>query len=237
MIFLLVLWLFVVQPVHAQNVPSQYQIEGQIQDGDLICSEGGVYKACAQSYDQGIYGVYIENPPIVMENLDLKAGKTIATAGKVTVRVSGSIKKGDFITSSTTAGVGQKATISGFVLGVAQEDLSGGEGKILVAIGPKPALIISSAKTNLLQTIKEALQSPTLTPLASLRYLLAAIIAAAAFILGFWYFGRVAKSGIEALGRNPMAGRMIQLGVVFNLFLTILIMASGLLIAYLILVL
>ncbi|KKU82490.1 MAG: hypothetical protein UY11_C0046G0010, partial [Candidatus Amesbacteria bacterium GW2011_GWC2_47_8] len=41
----------------------------------------------------------------------------------------------------------------------------------------------------------------------------------------------------EAVGRNPLAGRLIQLSVVLNLLLTALIMGSGLVIAYLILVL
>ena len=107
----------------------------------------------------------------------------------------------------------------------------------MVAIGAKQAFIALSTKGNLLETVRQALLSPTLTPLASLRYVLASIMAVGAFILGFWYFGRVAKTGVEAIGRNPLAGRTIQLGVILNLLLTGVIMASGLVVAYLILVL
>jgi hypothetical protein len=72
--------------------------------------------------------------------------------------------------------------------------------------------------------------------LASLRYLLAIIVAVMAFGLGFVYFGRVAKGGVEALGRNPLAGRAIQLSVLMNLILTVAIMVGGLVLAYIILI-
>ena len=238
---LLILLVILILPIKvaAQNVPSQYQIEGQVQDGDIICQANGAYKACDQEYDQAIYGVYIENPPLLLENTAVE-GQAVMTGGMVTVRVNtdnGAVKKGDFITSSKTAGVGQKATVSGYVLGIAMGDLESGEGKVPMSIGARVALITNTTRGNLFQTIKDALLSPTLTPLASLRYVLAAIIASAAFVLGFWYFGRVAKTGVEAVGRNPLAGRLIQLSVVLNLLLTALIMGSGLVIAYLILVL
>ena len=192
------------------------------------------------AYDGNIYGVYVAEPALALENLSLTDAKTVATSGKAYVRVSdanGQVKKGDYVTSSDKEGVGQKATKSGYVMGTALEDAEVGESKVLVAIAAKQAFVTLSTKGNLLETIKDAILSPTLTPLASLRYILAAIMASAAFILGFWYFGRVAKSGVEAVGRNPLAGRLIQFSVILNLILTALIMGSGLLIAYLILVL
>ena len=57
------------------------------------------------------------------------------------------------------------------------------------------------------------------------------------FALGIWYFGRVARSGVEAIGRNPLATRAIQLGVILNLLLTLVILLVGIALAYLILVL
>ena len=190
---------------------------------------------CNMAYDGNIYGVYVAEPALALENLSLTDAKTVATSGKAYVRVSdanGQVKKGDYVTSSDKEGVGQKATKSGYVMGTALEDAEVGESKVLVAIAAKQAFVTLSTKGNLLETIKDAILSPTLTPLASLRYILAAIMASAAFILGFWYFGRVAKSGVEAVGRNPLAGRLIQFSVILNLILTALIMGSGLVIAY-----
>ncbi|KKW09541.1 MAG: hypothetical protein UY47_C0014G0004 [Parcubacteria group bacterium GW2011_GWB1_49_7] len=244
MIFLLLFFLLSVTPVKAQSagqgVAVAVSVVGEVVDGDIVCNYTGEIKRCNTTYDGSIYGVSVDEPALALENLSLTDAKTVATSGKAYVRVSdtnGQVKKGDYVTSSDQEGIGQKASKSGYVVGTALEDADAGESLILVAIGAKQAFVNLETRGNLLETIKEALLSPTLTPLASLRYILAAFMAVAAFVLGFWYFGRVAKSGIEALGRNPLASRLIQLGVVFNLFLTALIMGSGLLIAYLILVL
>ncbi len=244
MFLLLIFFLVVVTPVRAQTVGQgvavAISVTGEVVDGDVVCNYTGEIKRCNMAYDGNIYGVYVAEPALALENLSLTDAKTVATSGKAYVRVSdanGQVKKGDYVTSSDKEGVGQKATKSGYVMGTALEDAEVGESKVLVAIAAKQAFVTLSTKGNLLETIKDAILSPTLTPLASLRYILAAIMASAAFILGFWYFGRVAKSGVEAVGRNPLAGRLIQFSVILNLILTALIMGSGLLIAYLILVL
>ncbi|KKU02758.1 MAG: hypothetical protein UY06_C0044G0003 [Candidatus Amesbacteria bacterium GW2011_GWA2_47_70] len=246
MFLLLVLFLIAAAPVRAQSVGQgvavAISVTGEVVDGDVVCSYVGEIKRCNTAYDGNIYGVYVAEPALALENLSLTNAKTIATSGKAYVRVNeagGQIKKGDYVTSSAIPGVGQKAAKSGYVIGTALEDAdAGADSKIMVAIGAKQAFVTLQNKGgNLLETIKDAILAPTLTPLASLRYVLAATIASAAFILGFWYFGRVAKSGVEAVGRNPLAGRLIQFNVILNLLLTVLIMGSGLLIAYLILVL
>jgi hypothetical protein len=70
-----------------------------------------------------------------------------------------------------------------------------------------------------------------------MRYLAAVLTTAVAFALGFFFFGRHGKAGIEALGRNPLAARTIGIGMAINIFLTVVVMGVGLLIAYMILVL
>lgn len=238
----LILLIMLVSPIkiEAQGMAVAIPVTGEVVDGDIVCNYVGEIKRCNTAYDNNIYGVYVAEPALALENLSLTDAKTVATSGKAYVRVSdanGQVKKGDYVTSSDKEGIGQKAVKSGYVLGTALEDAEGPESKILLAIGAKQAFVIPQSGSNLLETIKDAILAPTLTPLASLRYVLAVVMAAAAFILGFWYFGRVAKSGVEAVGRNPLAGRMIQFSVILNLLLTGLIMGSGLLIAYLILVL
>lgn len=215
----------------------------EVRDGDIICSTDQGQALCTEQYAVNMSGVYSQSPAITFENTTLENGKTVVSYGKTVVRVStanGEIKKGNFVTSSTQAGVGQLADKSGNILGVALEDYTNSDtsavGTILVAISIRPAIVATTSRGNLLETLKEGLLAPTLTPLASLRYVLAIIIALAAFILGFIYFGRVAKSGVEAIGRNPLAGRMIQLNVILNLALTVAIMAGGLLLAYVILI-
>ena len=241
----LIMFLLLVSPASAQeNVSSgvafSVSVEGDLEDGDILCSESGSPVRCDSPYSTAIIGIYAANPAILLDNLALQDGKPIISSGKAYVRATtaenGPIRTGDYITTSSQAGMGQKADKSGYVLGVALQDLDN-DGRVLVNMGIRPVFISSSQRSNLIETAREALLAPYLTPLASLRYLLAAIASAASFILGFIYFGRVASRGVEAVGRNPLAGRVIQFSVILNLTLTVGIMAAGLVVAYLILVL
>ncbi len=219
-----------------------------IQDGDLIAASEGGYKRASYPYQPSIYGVVTENPAVYLENgdNDSNIGKTypVITNGKAFVRVStsnGEIKKNDFITSTEAPGVGGKAISNGYVLGTALEDFKASNtkevGRILVYINPHFNATFVAVRENLIQTLKNISSSPTLSPLTSLRYVLAAIIAVGSFIMGFVQFGRIVKTGIEALGRNPLASIFIQVSVLMNVVLTIGIVLAGLAIAYLILAL
>jgi len=212
-------------------------------DGSIISSSTKGYILSSVSYDPSIYGVITEDPSVFIENVNLSGTKPVITSGKAYVTVStinGEIEVNDFITTSEIKGVGQKAKINGFVLGTALEGYSEPDrnkiGKILVSINPRYNAAFT-AQGNLLQLLRSGLDAFPLAPLASFRYILAAIIVIITFVLGFMYFGKVARTGVEALGRNPLAGRSITLGILFNLILTLAIMAIGLAIAYLILVL
>jgi F0F1-type ATP synthase membrane subunit c/vacuolar-type H+-ATPase subunit K len=66
---------------------------------------------------------------------------------------------------------------------------------------------------------------------------MAFIIGFSSVVTGFIYFGKVARSGVEALGRNPLAARLIQFGIFINLLLTFGIMLLGGVIAYVIIIL
>lgn len=225
----------------AVSVPMS--IEG-LEDGMVICTTKDGYKLCDSEYDVSTFGVYSAQPAVVLANTSLIDGKAVVSNGKAYVLVTnlnGQIKRGDFLTSSNLPGYAQLADKSGNILGVALEDFTnteqGAKFKILAQIGIRPAIVATSARGNLIESLKQGLLAPTLTPLASLRYLLAVLVAVISFTLGFIYFGKVAKSGVEAIGRNPLAGKLIQLNVIFNLLLTALIMGGGLVVAYLILIL
>lgn len=212
----------------------------QVEDGQIICSTSEGNELCNLDYDSTILGVVSTDPATFIENKALEGSFPMFTSGKVFVRVNndnGNINVGDFITSSKTPGVGQKATRSGYVVGSALQTYDGsGEGKILASIGIRPAIVTEGIRGNLLETLRDGLASVYLTPLNALRYILAMIVTIVAFTLGFMYFGRVAKTGVEAVGRNPLASRAIHLSVVFNVVLTVVIMGAGLALAYLILI-
>lgn len=215
-----------------------------VKDGNIIVSTPKGYGLTATAYDSNMYGVYTEVPAIFLENTDEAESKPVTTSGKAYVLVSsigGNIKKNDFITTSTISGVGQKATRNGMILGTALEDYSNSNqnatGKILVAVNPHFNASFADTKTNVLEVLRNASDPTTLTQLTSLRYVIAAGIALISFGIGFVYFGRVTSSGVEALGRNPLASRMIQFNLILNLILMVVIICVGLGLGYMILIL
>ena len=215
-----------------------------IKDGNIIVSTPKGYGMTNLAYDSNMYGVYTEAPGVFLQNTADPLAKPVLPSGKVYVLVAsinGNIKKNDFITTSTIAGVGQKATRNGMILGTALADYNNSDqkatGKILVAVNPHFNASFTDTKTNVLEVLRNASDPTTLTQATSLRYVLAAGIVLIAFGIGFVYFGKVTATGAEALGRNPLASRMIQLNLVLNLVLMIVIIVAGLGIGYMILIL
>lgn len=211
-------------------------------DGDIVCALKNGYTPCKDSYDSGIYGVINDNPIGSVELLG--GGRLVNTTGTVKVNVTtanGNINVGDFVTSSSVSGIGQLAIHNGYVLGLAQEEYSESDttkvGQVLVSISIHPTIGISDSKTDLFRTIREGLLSAQISPLATLRYLTAALMVILGFVLGFVYFGRIAKAGVEAIGRNPLSSRTIMFGLVLHILLMTAIVVAGLGIGYLILTL
>lgn len=216
----------------------------EAQDGDIVCTYPDGVRRCNEEYDTAIYGVISDNPAASIVDSDLKGARLVITDGVVAVRVSsinGNINEGDFVTSSKISGVGQKATRNGYVVGKAlegyQSDNPQAVSKIQILVNIYPTGGLSGPRGNLLQFIRQGLTVPVFEPVESLRYLLAVAIVVISFTLGMVYFGRASRAGIEAIGRNPLAKRVIQITVVLNIVLTIVIVLVGLGIAYLILIL
>jgi len=212
------------------------------QDGQIVCGGGGGVRLCEADYDTNILGV-VTNAPIAAMESDSIEGVMVVGSGQARVLVSGAggnIEVGDLVTSSTRAGIGRKATGRGYVVGTALTAVafSGSE-----EVRTVPVLLnvhidagTTDGRTNLISTLKTIQASPVLSPLDSLRYALAALMVLVAFLMGFMYFGRMARAGVEAMGRNPLAARQIQVNVIVNSVVTVTIIVAGLGIAYLILV-
>lgn len=229
----------------ASGIASSADIGDSATPGDIVSLTKAGFKLSKISYDSSIYGVVTSKATIVLTEKQVsKNSKLVVKTGKALINVTsanGTIKKNDFITSSAKAGVGQKATTNGFIVGVALEDYTQKDpkavGEVLATIDPRYNISFTDAGTNLLNFLQNAGSASFLSPLASLRYLIAALVAGLTFVLGFLFFGRVASKGVEALGRNPLAAAMIQASVILNVLLAALIILVGLAIAYFILVL
>lgn len=229
--------------VDSLGVAIPLDLDIEVQGGDVLCSYEGGITLCDDIYDPAIYGVVTDSPPVSFTSEDLPGAPLAVQTGDVIIRVNsanGNISAGDLVTTSTTPGVAQKATVNGFVIGTALEDYSSDDpnavGEILVAMNIHPTSSFVGSRSNLVSNIRQALSAPVVAPLDSFRYLLAFIIALISFALGFVYFGRVVRTGVEAIGRNPLASRSIQATVLVNIVITIVIVVTGLAIALLILI-
>ncbi|MEF8847031.1 MAG: hypothetical protein V5A57_01190 [Candidatus Paceibacterota bacterium] len=204
--------------------------------GDIITkSDLGLVRA-DKPYDKNILGVVGKKPAIVFN----RPGTTtlpIVTQGEVLVKVSdanGEVTQGDYITSSEQPGVGQKATESGFVLGKALEDLNTNQAKIRVLLGAQHVNMGDTSTLGIMEgigwNILQGAQQPENFP-EMLRYLFALLIGGGSFLLGFLSFVRTLQGGVQAVGRNPLAKRAIQMSLILNLIGIIILTGAGLALA------
>lgn len=214
-----------------------------VRDGDVISSTEGGYMLTKSSYDPRLFGVVTINPAIEFNTNEEGRRYPVVSDGNTFVNLStinGSVKKGDAITSSPIPGVGMKATESGYILGYALEDFSSDDPREIKRVKVEIdkqffAPLNSGPKSKLLDIFRLSAIATYEKPLTVLRYLVAGIVVVLAFIIGFLSFGRMASIGIEALGRNPLAAKMIQFGIVLNVLITIMIIGAGLTIGFFIL--
>lgn len=227
-----------ITPVHAQaqgvSLTTLYPIaDPKAIDGDiLITSSKGLVRANV-SYSSKMFGILQTTPLMVYTTPDLK-GKPVIRDGVAEVNVTnegGTIKAGDYISSSPTAGKGQKIIQSAYILGVALEDMHGKSDKIRVAINIQYAELTNTKSVLRLldafniaafQTVKDPERASQFV-----SYTGAALVIIASLILSFAIFARSITKSIEAIGRNPLAKNAIQLSILINAGLTILTILIG----------
>ncbi len=218
--------------------------DSNAKDGSIISLKDGNYYLSNIESDPNLYGVLSDGTSVSIEDINMNNSHLVVSSGDADVLVTtknGKIKAGDFITSSPKDGVGMKALKSGQIVGIAAQNFEADNpdevGKILVYLNIHSQFVNLSSSTNVLTALKSGLDMNILGPLISLRYILAALVAAISFVIGFGSFGKISGSSVEALGRNPLASSHIRRIVFFNFLLTFVIMFAGLVVAYLILIL
>jgi hypothetical protein len=233
-------------PSHAQlsslGIANYLEIPtGNIEDGSIIVLSSKNYILSKAPYDPNIIGVVNLTPAVSIKSDTTRKGYPVVSIGTVATKVNGTngeIRKGDNITTSSVQGTGMKATDSGFVLGEALEGAKFGKATdtklIDVAANPHYVQLNSQLGSSLSDLFKLSKIAAYEKPTKALQYILAAVIIIASFGSGFLIFSKVITKGMEALGRNPLAGRMIQLGIVFNVILIAVIIISGTALAYLV---
>jgi hypothetical protein len=213
-----------------------------VKDGSIVSASLNGATLSIAPYDSQVMGIVSRDAAIILNSSGVKSGVPIISVGTVYVLVStqqGSIKKGDKITTSTVAGVGVKATKDGYILGEALEDYVNTNKKTVDKIAVNLSLNYFNARPTfggtLTDIFKFALLPTKEGPSPIFKYAVAAAVVILSLVLGFISFARTAAKGVEALGRNPSASRIINLGIIFNVFVVIAIALAGLAVAFLIL--
>lgn len=252
-----------VQSANAQitssGIANTYLIEGDILDGDIVSLIPGSDKLTRAivEYDEQMFGVIVLNPEIVYRRVD--EGLPVMRHGEAFVNITtlnGDILSGDYITSSSVPGFGQKATeLAGFVLGkaltsftategaqvrVKDTNVASGQVKLALGIGPaSPVQVRASGgvfgtvrfvTSSLFSTIATSRQAERVV-----RIILAAFIAVLTIFVNFRTFGRNITKGIEGIGRNPLARGTIQSMIILNIILIGGVTLGGILLSLIIL--
>ncbi len=205
--------------------------------GDIISvTKDGLVRS-AVAYDPLMYGV-VSAAPILSVEPKTDTSKSVISTGETDVRVStknGAIEIGDLITGSADVGVGQKATESGYVLGKALKaynDSSVGTIPVAVsisyvAITAKEGTGPAAAAGSFLQRLAEAISNPDKFGIY-LRYLVAGLVGLISVAGGIFAFVRFMNTGLEAIGRNPLARKTIVGGMILSGVVVLVLAASGL---------
>lgn len=229
------------------------------QDGDILSSilDKGLVRTTV-AYDNHLFGVLQKQPLLVLRRVD-QSGQAVSRIGTAQVNVTtlgGEIKPGDYITSSEVPGFGQRAVLSGNIVGIALTSFGEKDGqKITYTVAKEPKQLsagkvvvalqvgyseISYTKLNLqlLDSFTGALFQNVKDPdkfTMIFRYIAAGLSVVAGFFLGFLTFSRSIPKSIEAIGRNPTAEKSIIFGIILSALFTIITIGLGITAAALIL--
>lgn len=230
------------------GVAKYFEVSEQVETGDIISIEEGEYVKSTVEYDSQIVGVVNLNPAISLRFNDSETAVPVLDSGETLVKVTtqgGNIEEGDFITTSETPGVGKKADRPGFTVGVAKQSYSNDNTEevqtITISVLPKYSVYGRGQEGSLQRSILDVFSLSAIatyeSPSVVFRSVVAALVVLISIVFGFFTFGRIATYGIEAVGRNPLAKRTINLSIIINVAITITIILAGITVAYFILAL
>lgn len=250
--------------ISAQNVTQGYLSDQQLQNGIIVrLKPGDPTKVQALKYDEGgdMLGVVVANndAPISLSD-PTKRQSFVAAFGKYDVLVSaqnGPIKPGDYITISSVEGVGMKAgTDQEIILGKAIGSFNGQndiESKVTLSdsLGGKQDVGLKRIQVDITisrnpnytgdttagvpQFLSRAAQMVTNKPVTALRiYACLAVLALCLIVAGMIVYSGV-RTGMTAVGRNPLAKKTIWRNMITVTLMAMIIVIIGVIAVYLLL--
>lgn len=249
----------------AQNVTQSYQSDSALQPGVIVKLKTGdatMVSSLTQENETDMLGVVVaaNDAPVSLSGDQTKQQTYVATYGQYDVLVSnqnGAIKAGDSVTISSIDGVGMKGdNTRQVVLGKAVQPFDGrsdaqststlttSAGKRTVTIGRiqvninvahNPDYHPVTAAAGVPDWLAQAAQVVTDKPVGAARiYAGLAVLVLCSFIAGSLLYAGV-RSGMTAIGRNPLAKRTIVRNLLQVVLISLIIFTIGLIAVYLLL--
>lgn len=247
----------------AQTVTQSYSANSGVQQGMIVMldnKDSGKVDPLTADNIQSMQGVVVAAND---STVTLSNGSTnqvyVATTGTYNVLVSnqnGEIKKGDFITISSLAGIGMRANGDQLlVLGKALQSFDGTTnvsgtarvatttggttnvslGLISVDIGISHNPLMPGATASVPGFLGKTAQNIVNKPVSTSRlYISLVVLLLTVVIVGTFMYGGV-RSGVTAIGRNPLAKSSITKGLLQVTLVGLIIFVMGLFAVYLIL--
>lgn len=244
--------------VVAQSVLQGYNSDENLQKGMLIAIKEGDEKKIVAVTDKNVNkfkGVVVNknDSPVTISSEDQKY--FVASTGPYEVLVTdenGPIKKGNYISISSSSGIGALALESQeYVIGIATSDFNGGgdaigsagdEGRkanvgrinVDVALAKNPNAKVPQ-KDKIPDAVQKFARAVADKPVSNVRiYIGMAIFLAAAAIAGTMLYSGV-RNTIISIGRNPLSKASIYKGLVQVILLALIIFIVGIFGVYLLL--
>ena len=244
----------------AQSITQGYKSSGDVQNGMIVHFKAGVagtVEPLSQKYELSMLGVTVANieSPVSLSN-SAETQVYVATFGEYTVLVStqnGPIKAGDRLSVSSIDGIAMKSDNDRqVILGKALQDFADTSnanghvslkgagsvaiGRILVDVGvARNPGYSADAVANVPTFLVKAARAVSDKPITALRlYSGLAILFVAIVVAGMVLFAG-ARSGMSAVGRNPLAKKSIFKSMISVVLMALIIVSLGLVAVYLLL--
>lgn len=250
--------------VFAQNVTQGYASDTVLQQGmivELAPGDPTKVQPLPQSSESNMLGVIVasNDAPVTISDTT-KNQAYVATYGQYSVLVSnqnGSIKAGDAVTISAIDGVGMKAD-SGhqIIIGKAVENFDGSSGaqstatlktstgtrtvaigriQVNINVAHNPVYHQPSEVPGVPQFLSDATKVVTNKTVGAFRIYAGLVILLVCAIIAGWVIYAGVRSGMTAIGRNPLAKSSIMRNLLQVILAGIIIFIIGLIAVYLLL--
>ncbi|OGK54824.1 hypothetical protein A3B56_01100 [Candidatus Roizmanbacteria bacterium RIFCSPLOWO2_01_FULL_45_11] len=236
-------------PINSMSFALSYvSSDADISAGDIVSlREDQTVTRSSEEFDPNVLGVFTPDATMIYHSGN--DGIAIVVNGVVDVNVTtrgGTIETGTFITTSTIPGKGQATDAPrGHIIGTSLTSFGENDGTVFqledgtrfrqgtvqVKLNIRPGDIQSvGIASKVVDQIGSVFLKNISTPERSeafFRYIMAGLVSVIAIGVGFISFGRNITTGIEAMGRNPLARAQIQAMILLNVGLIAIISIAG----------